>query len=201
MTVLYLDLPRLPSEIEQELLTVADSIGPDLEGIRWFEEFHDNKIKASSNSYGRHDPLDPYIYKEIDKIYGKYFVERITPIIGKAENIYKSGTTVHPPHCDRFRRTGVNYIIKTGGDNVLTCFYKEYRKNFDLSLSENSKFEDINLDFKIKFDAYQWNAFDVQQFHSVENIETQRISLHLLLESNPDFKTFQQHHKNIIKKV
>lgn len=200
MTILHLDLPPLSEELEEEILLIAETIEP-VAGVTWFEGSCDNNIRGSSTSYGRHPPLPDPIYKELNNIYGKYFNEKFIPIIGKAENVYKEGTVAHLPHCDKLRRSGINYLITNGGDNVLTCFYNSFRKNPDLTFSENCKYKDVTLESKIKFQEHTWNAFNVQQFHSVENIETIRITLHLLLDSNPDFATFADRYKHIIKKV
>lgn len=70
--------------------------------------------------------------------------------------------TYHIPiHRDINRDQAYNYIIETGGDNVLTCFYTN---------------EFLVLD-KINIKVNQWHRIDTQIYHSVENISTTRIAL------------------------
>ena len=44
----------------------------------------------------------------------------------------------------------------------------------------------------------QWHQYDVQRFHSVENIETERYLLSILLSNNPNSEEFIKDYQNLI---
>lgn len=199
--IYYPQLPPLPAELEQEIVTAANSLAPDESGRQWVEQFHDNQIRAVSHVYGRgHTILSEHFQQELQRIYGPYFDnERLVGIVGKLENTYGSGLAESPPHCDRFRHFAVNYLLQSGGTNVLTCFYNEHRVGTDLTEAENGRYNNLTLDFKVCIPERIWHAYDVQYYHSVENIENARLMFSLVLASNPDFDTFKKNYKNILE--
>ena len=198
--LLFLNLPKLPEEIEQEIVRISDNIPPDESGRKWIEEFHDNEIQAVSHVYGRaNNILGQELQDTIQQIYGKFFDDKLFAIVGKLDNTQGYRYAVSPPHCDRARYVAVNYIIKSGGDHVLTCLYNERRSNDDLTAAENIKYNQLTLNCKVCLPEREWHSYNVQYAHSVENIENTRILFSLFPVSNPDFETFQKKYKDLIK--
>lgn len=187
-------------ELEQEIIKISHDIPADESGRKWIEEFHDNKIHAVSHVYGRANTiLNEQLQSTIQDLYGKFFNEKLYAIIGKLDNTSGHELAEAPPHCDRARYVAINYIIKSGGSNVLTCFYNERRSNNDLTASENIKYNQLTLDFKLCLPEHEWHSYNVQYAHSVENIENTRLLFSLFPVSNPDFDTFQKKYKDLIK--
>lgn len=195
----FLDLPKLDNNITQEIITAAQKIKPDISSIKWLEKFHNNNIKAVSQIFARDKAILPKILQDkIKQQYQHYFSVPITPIFGVFENIYKDSLAECPPHCDRQRKLAINYIITTGGFDVLTCFYHNQRINQNLEVAENGLHDNISLNFQIRLPDQIWHTYDVQTYHSVKNIETKRIILSLLLEDNIDYNNFINLHKHLL---
>ena len=198
--LLYLNLPQLPRDIEQEIINTADKIPSDESGRLWIEEFHNHQVHAVSHVYGRANSiLNGQLQEEIQQLYGKYFNENLVAVVGKLENTGGVQLAEAPPHCDRARYVAINYLIKSGGSNVLTCFYNEHRSNDDLTMAENVKYNQITLNCKVCIPERQWHSYDVQYVHSVENIENTRLLFSIVPISNPNFDTFQKKYKDLIK--
>jgi hypothetical protein len=198
--LLYLDLPTLPTDLEEELVKIALQIPTDESGRQWIEEFHEHKVRATSHVYGRGNTIiSNALLQEIRKIYSPFFDEDVNAIVGNFTNTYGDGLTESPPHCDRYRHVSINYLLQTGGSNVRTCFFNESRKNDDLSMAENCRHDELTRDFDICLPKNVWHSYNVQNYHSVENIETTRLMFSLILPSNPDLPTFENKFKNLIK--
>lgn len=144
--------------------------------------------------------MTPGIQKEINEVYSSYFQQPVIGIVGNLSNIGDSEPAQAPPHCDRFRKTAINYIMQTGGDNVYTCFYKKLRNNDNLSEAANSLYSEVTLDDKIKLPAKTWHAYNVQQYHSVEGITDTRLIFSLLLDSNPSLDDIEIQYPELLLK-
>ena len=194
----YLDLPKLNDSVKAEIQTVADCVAVDYSAIQWLEQFHDHTLKAASQVYARNDAVLPIkLQEKIVAQYQQYFKSKVVPIIGVIENAYDAETAQSPPHCDRLRQTAINYIINTGGNNVLTCFYHNSRRHHGLDQAENDQAKNLNLDFKLRLTEEVWHSYNVQKYHSVENIQTKRIVLSLYLENNLTFDQFNQEYQHL----
>jgi hypothetical protein len=102
-----------------------------------------------------------------------------------------------PAHYDYYRHIAINYYIDLGGDSVRTCFYDKSRE-MDMEDSKFFTYDEINLQKSYHLQLNNWYSYSVQQCHSVENIETTRIILILVLKSNPTMQEFVQQHKTLI---
>ncbi|CAB4133274.1 hypothetical protein UFOVP257_110 [uncultured Caudovirales phage] len=199
-SIKFLSIPSLPTDLLYDIITVADKLELDLDGQKWMTEFHENQIQIVSQVYGRSNTILPaFMQQQIEDIYKPFFNQPITGVVGKLTNIHGVGYSQSPPHCDRQRNIAINFIMRAGGDNVLTCYYKNKRKSNLLSESENSKHKDVELDFKVRLPEKHWHAYDVQNYHSVENITGSRLIFSLLLESNPTFEEFTKEYSNLLE--
>jgi hypothetical protein len=98
MTLEYLDLPRLPDEL-------IDEIYKSLEGIDRFPYKNDQY-----KSFEATPPLVEFTQKLFD-------FEHNTAV-----QIIKDHLIIHK---DAFRTRAYNYVIEPGGANVQTCFYDD----------------------------------------------------------------------------
>jgi len=198
--IVYLNLPKLPADLATKLITLSENNKSNETGKEWIEKFHNNSIRAVSHVYDRDTSiLTDAVLEEINDLYSLYFNERLVAALGKLKNTYTDGLPAElPPHCDRQRQISINYLLETGGDDVRTCFFKTPRHVYDLSQSENDRYENLELDFKISIPKETWHSYNVQYYHSVENIYEQRLLFSILPESNPDFDTFKKRYQNLI---
>ena len=194
-----LKLPSPPAPLLECLISAAEQIPLDPGGRNYLQEFHHNKVQIVDQVYGK-VPLDNDIQMQVKNLYEEYFNCKLYGVVARIENVQKTGFSTLPPHCDRYRRTAINYILQGGGSNVLTDFYKNYRKKSDLSTSENMPYSEVELDFKIRFPERTWVLFDSQRCHGVENVENVRLIFSLLLENedNIDFQKFISKYRNLI---
>ena len=86
------------------------------------------------------------------------------------------------PHVDdpSARKEGVLYMLKTGGENVLTRWYniKEQYRHLDIPTGTGIPYERLNIadEHCLKEDKWYWLNFN--QIHSVENQQSVRLALY-----------------------
>lgn len=194
MAVVELKLPPLAAEIKTKVRLLSNSLAQNDDSRLWINKFHENTVNSVNHSY----VWAPELNDEITELYGKYFNEPIKTMVGVQRNVTsKIGCT--PPHCDRARNIAINYYIDLGGEDVKTCFYDYIENNRSLNESKNLRYSETNLVSSHTLTNDTWYAFNTQQCHSVENIETLRIFLGLVLESNPEYEQFVQEYQAYIK--
>lgn len=186
MNILNLDLPKLPEEIITKVRLFANQLGFS-NNRDVFNQCHNYKINSVNYDFNQFTEIDD----EINQLYGNYFNEKLYSIVGVMRNV-TNNISEFPPHCDRYRKTAINFLIDNGGENVVTRFYDfERSDNDDLSKGENLKYSQINFVSEHKLEPKNWYAFNVQKCHSVNNIESTRLLFGLVLESNQNYKTFK----------
>lgn len=194
MAIVKLNLPTLPDSTKTKVRLMSNKFAHDNNRRLWLNEFHNNQVNSVNHDY----VLSPELDDEVRKVYGEYFNEPFVTMIGVQRNVTDQ-LACTPVHCDRGRRTAINFFIESGGDNVKTSVYDHIRDDSD-DLNEA-----LNLQYNLvtKLNSYHlkndtWYAFSVQQGHSVENIETLRIFLGIVLKSNPKFEQFLKEHDKIL---
>jgi hypothetical protein len=118
MNFSYLQLPKLPLELEQLCLKNIDLIDVDLRLIEL------NKKEGIGHSI----TYIPQLVKEwilvniLQPNFNPIPQEMLTKTMLHVSHYIKhtEGTGVHPTHIDYGRNYAINYIIETGGDNVKT---------------------------------------------------------------------------------
>ena len=200
LSLTYLDLPPLPVELERTIAEFASAIPPDEDGRLWIENFHDNQVQAVSHVYGRGNTfLSDAIQQQLNDLYSSYFGESVTGIVGKLDNTQHYTSACSPPHCDRYRYVAINYLLQAGGSNVMTCFYKQHRGSDDLTSADNIQYTKLDLHAEVCVPEQSWHAYNVQYYHSVENIESTRLMFSLVLDSNPTASMFKIKYINLLK--
>jgi hypothetical protein len=198
--VVELKLPALPENIKQRAVAIAMAITPDHPGRTWLEQFHGHTIRAVESAYAKPwESITQDIQMQLNHLYNKYFDSGVVGFVVRFENPYTDTTAQSPPHCDSLRSVAINYLIKAGGSNVLTCFYKQKRTNQDLTQAENVRYQNLQLDSKVMIKENTWVAFDPQTVHSVENVENTRIFFTIMLEQSMNFQEFTTRYSELIK--
>lgn len=191
--MIQLSLPELSAELVSKIRLFSNELAHNDNDRLWLNEFHNNTINAVNQNFV---PFDHDIDAEIKEIYSGYFNNTIRPVIGVMRNVTRFTATM-PCHCDRLRNIAINYYIDLGGDDVSTQFY-DYTRTDDTTVSENISKDSVNLLDSYTFQRNKWYCYNVQQCHSVENIETTRIFLGLFLENNPTINEFMQEYSNLV---
>jgi hypothetical protein len=138
--------------------------------------FEENQSKHTQSSglnvarcvYRTHKMLDLYT----NQIYQPLFDEQLHPVLINLVNTNTTTPAFYPPHVDQKRITSLNFYIEPGGDNVTTSFYKE-EGNFDL-LGSSKNYDEVTVDYSLPMNDKAWYLLDVNRYHSVENILTNR---------------------------
>jgi hypothetical protein len=198
--LIYLDLPPLPNKLQKDLIQHGLEIKNNIQGKDWLERFHNNQVNTISHVWESVATLNQSLQDQINDLYRPYLRQQFQGILGKLSNVLAQGKARCPPHCDRHRRTAINYILSSGGNSVATNFYHEKRNEENLVEAANKQYNEVTLDFAVQLPTNTWHAYDVQSYHSVEEIENTRLVFSLLLDSNLDFASFKSHYSNLIAK-
>jgi hypothetical protein len=165
---------------------------------QWVHEFHHGELVVAGHEYGT-TVLDEWYVKDLELIYKDFFPnEELYFVTGRISNVVGQKST-SPPHCDRKRKLAINYVLKTGGQQVSTCFYKERRSTPTLEAAENRYYKDLTVDVEEIIPEKTWHCFDVQTFHSVNDVETDRFLFSIILNTtNPSIEEFSLKYKNLM---
>lgn len=205
MKFVYLNIPPVPEPIRQRLLAIGEQVPDDIVTMNRLQEWYGPSIRVASHIYGRLNAVvPPDLQAELNRMYSPYFGSTFTAILGKLRNTYSDGQTAcTPPHCDRVRRVAVNYLLAAGGSNVQTVLYKTGRTNIDRTKAQDARYEDLEVDYQVRIPEQAWHAYNVQYYHSVENIETTRLLFSLVLDNDIQgsltYDSFVQNYKHLIK--
>ena len=196
--VFYLNLPQLPQELYIKLVETCYSMTLNEQSRQWVHEFHQDELVVAGHEYGT-VVLDESLVKDLELIYKDFFPgEELLFVTGRISNVVGQ-KSMSPPHCDRKRKLAINYLLKTGGQQVSTCFYKERRSTPTLETAENRYYKDLTVDFEEVIPERTWHYFDVQTFHSVNDVETDRFLFSIILKTtNPSIEEFSLKYKNLM---
>ncbi len=170
----YHDYPVLPEFIKQEILEIVDSnpvvcevLLPQIkENIDWSKNLGlplSEVDKHTSNFlvYDVSENISNWISKNIPEKYKQININSIV-----------NGTHL-VPHIDEKRTRAVNYVIETGGSNVITSFYKVKKKYQHLEATTRTYIPRHKLTTieKITIKKESWHSLAVQNIHDVRNIK------------------------------
>ena len=202
-SICFLDLPMMPAEIHDCLVDVCDKIPLREESRLWLQDFHKQELTVAAQEYGLYanTGVPSAVQDRLRDLYQRFFDSEILDFVfGKFCSVAGTSSSV-PPHCDRGRKIAINYVLRTGGSHVQTRFYHEKRSEPDLHSAENRYWKDLVVKGEIQLPAKQWHVFDVQQFHSVENIQSDRFLCSIVLKSNPDLQQFRKKYEKLISRT
>ncbi len=157
-------------------------------------EFHEGLVNSIPHNF---DPYDE-LASDLDA-YSEIFGEPVVPIIGVMRNSTDKLASM-PPHYDKVKGASVNIVIELGGSNVRTVLYEDARtENFEDPFIK--KISDCVPIASYKLPKEEWHLFNTQRLHSVENIETRRITVSLMPESAPTIEQFFNKYNYLIKEA
>ena len=153
-----------------------------------------NTVNVAKCVYYTH----PLLSKYTQEVYQPFFEEPIIPLVIKLVNTRPGTPSFYLPHYDQKRITSLNFYLEPGGANVTTSFYNE-QGHFDLS-GNVCTYEDVTLKSRHSMNEQEWYLLDVNQYHSVENIETNRIAFALSFQ-HLNTVSFQEKYKHLVAKT
>lgn len=103
----------------------------------------------------------------------------------------------YPPHYDTERSMGLNYYIECGGDNVKTIMYSETKYD-NIGMPIVTSYSNVNILREYCTQPNIWYAFEGSRYHSVENIESDRILISMSFK-DLSYSTFCTKYKHLLK--
>ena len=191
----YLNLPKLPDSCVSNI-------------NRYATEYWKNWIPSSNAPFiESYKENTNFVYRIIDFEFDdpetRYFIK---DAIGLETDLMLffmenrgSGPAWFPPHRDHYRKTGLNYLISAGGDDVQTVTFKP---TTDPRLAERKLFleKEIVEDSRSVIPEHSWVCFNAQNPHMVTNITSRRLILLVNPESqgNMNFEDFINQFKSFL---
>ena len=141
---------------------------------KYFDNSQNNKMNCAE---GQKFQCDYFVNLQIKKEFQPFIQETFYTSIGIFKNIGDDNLSCLPPHIDSVRTLNLNYIISEGGENVLTTMYKTDIPKVTKNMLQMESYQNLEIDFSVKTIANNWYAMDIQNYHSVDNIENERVIL------------------------
>jgi hypothetical protein len=157
----YIDLPEIPKDLLPDVQWIINKpkIDRSKQGLN-NQIFHPKNID--------NQPLADWLSKNIVNALTGNTIRTDTPFTYfRYQVIYPN----FPIHIDKFaRRAGINYLLQTGGENVLTQVY-----NKESEIIESKK-----------IDVNKWHYLIAEQPHNAVNIETVRVAVAITLRPDEE---------------
>lgn len=183
--VKYLNIPDLPNSLVNILTQ---------EGMKVAEELRINRGKNTRNKVnpipGSADSIPALDYgvvaensvglkllKQFLSPFIPYNMDKTTVLVFR--NINDEEFCECPPHTDNDREFSVNYLLRAGGKNVVTKFYRQYK---DISKTSFYLYDDVGDPETVPIKEKAWHVFNPFLPHSIHNIEDIRIVLIIMPE-------------------
>ena len=195
----YLNLPKLPLDLENQLVELCQSVKISTERHARAQARFEYSMPVLAQEYGNENTCLPAdLNQDLEKVYNDFFAGGVKLYYGIAKNL-SSSTAVTPPHTDRLRQVAINYLLKTGGNNVITTLYNERNhSDTDLSQSNYLPYSALSIDFQTVIKEKSWHCFDAQKFHGVANVETERYYFSLVLINNITYENFVTQYSHLL---
>ena len=185
-----LDISSLSDDLNEYFTTKAHSVVQNLQNV---EHVAYGNFSQNKNTLNYIDDEKKYIsrFGEINSVHvtGIYdtperkklwsFIDNQEPWFSECISTIRyqflgPGTHV-PPHIDpvKIRKYGILYILDTGGDNVITKWYKPKNElnNLPVESPEWINYDNIECVYEYKLEPYTWYMGNFSEIHSVENLK------------------------------
>lgn len=170
------NLPKVPDHFIKQLLE------KELEQ-QWINTEYSKKYTTTRNGI----PVKSVTFQRfaIPAELEQWLRENITDKFHTVSYQVMSDSDTHPPHVDVSGKYKLNYMVKTGGDNVTTTFYTS---NHELSPGFRADtFESLTPVDQYHASAGQWLHLNVSMLHGVDNVEGERSAITLVFNEYYDF--------------
>jgi hypothetical protein len=188
--MMYVNLPQPTDALLSAVRHFAQGVATS-DNRSVFNAFYKNKINPVVYEFAPAFELAEISNKEFQTVLG----EPAIPVVGVMKNVTEEPAEL-PPHVDKLRKAAINFVVDAGGDSVETKFYNVQRSpNADLNTGLNFQYNQIAEVESHVLNEHQWHVVDVQRVHSVHNVTGTRLLFGLVVESNPDYKSFLERYK------
>jgi hypothetical protein len=164
------ELPKIPDYLVKENLSFKNSRFSDL---KFHEIDHEKKIFPRTPVT---EAMAHWLRNNITNESTSMDIA-ITYVESKSVRMY--------PHTDSSREWTLMYLLKHGGENHRTVFYKHRNPDFVLAPQMNFEYDEIIEVDSIQIPLKTWAIVNAQEIHSVENIPGVRIAFQLGMQHNP----------------
>lgn len=171
MSLYNVSLPPPSQELIAATVRKGATLSVDLSVYEMVKQSNPN-INCAACIYFNSDEM----YDLCKKEFGSYFDEEFFPTGIRMPNLDRNTTASYPPHYDGIRLTSLNFVIDSGGSNVLTKFYESTGSYDDLQGWMMPYEKEVPISETV-FQKGIWYGLDVKRTHSVDNIETERVSI------------------------
>jgi hypothetical protein len=137
----------------------------------------------------------PMLNKYVSTVYQPLFEETIQPGLMNLINTSSDSPAFYAPHCDFNRVITLNFILEAGGNNVTTTSYHEDGGYNMISIMKN--YNEVTIKETFHMNKREWYLLDVNRFHSVENIITNRF-IFCLGFADLTIESFKQKYKHFL---
>ncbi len=177
-----LNFPPIPEHIINLLeLSLVDNTQVDDIGYGEKHIKNNKQLTACGYSMGNVDneELTSWLEQNIPDVTSRF------NILYQTQKSINNVPSTHIVHTDRLRLTALNYIIDTGGDNVMTSWYKEDGKELHRSKKITGSQSDSGaVDYKnlqllesVNLEKNNWYIINTRILHDVDNITGTRKSI------------------------
>ena len=193
--IALLNLPKPSDELLSVVTSYIDTLQINNDAKKYYDDTQSGKINCID---GQIFSCPSSIYIQMFREFYPYIKEKFNTSIGIFKNTDTNNLSYLPPHIDAIRTLGLNYIISEGGVNTLTTMYKmDSPKSTKARDIQMIPYEELDLSFSVKTIKDNWYATDIQNYHSVDNIETQRTILSISF-NHINYSYFKKKYSNLI---
>jgi hypothetical protein len=194
--IVELNLPHIPIDLQSSLLAFLDQVPLSSDRKQWLDEFHGNTVNCVEHLF--YEAPEPW-QTQLQTLYQPYFKNHQISIgFGLMRNTTNQPACL-PPHTDRARALAINYYAQLGGQNVTTAFY-DYQHDTKSQESSNFLYTTVGPSTHTETFETGWYAYNVNQAHSVENINDNRYVILIMphADTNYDLACFAQDYGKLL---
>jgi hypothetical protein len=190
-----LNLPKPSDNLMSMIVSHLDTLKFSNNAKTYYDLTQQGKVNCCEGQIFQCSPL---ITMQMYKEFYPHIKMKFLTTIGIFKNTDLTKLAYLPPHIDATRKLVLNYVIDEGGKNTLTSMYKMNCSKSTLPRDiQMISYENLDLSFSVKTLKDNWYATDVQNYHSVDNIETQRVILTISF-SDINYSYFKNKYNNFI---
>lgn len=177
------DLPAPCSAVVQTVQKLVHNYHPDPEFVTNIKQLvlHDKTINVASSG----QIFDKMLDRLVQIQYQKFFS---IPVRGASVGYFHNTDSLPaclPPHIHDRRTVALNFFLHTGGPQVRTVLYRWAQPNCaDSAFLNYFDYQNLIYHTELVCQPDRWYMFESRCPHSVENIDSTRIFLCLLFDSD-----------------
>lgn len=183
-------LPPVPLEFVHESLSVDRDIKTDISGYdRMMPGYRDRILVKGVQTYrsarSRRCSITP--------AFEQWIRHNVTEQFNASVSVTAATSPSWGPHADITSKFNLIYVFSTGGHACATYWWQEQSRALDHIPMPGSYVNNYDLLTElthVQMKPATWYWIDQRYLHSVENLESERVALHVRL---PDVNTWNQH--------